>query len=64
MNEVGSILNTQCIMSIILILCYLDNNSFRTAEVNLLNKQSVAAEANTTLYKATIVKFPSHSILP
>jgi len=63
MNEVVSMLNTQYIMPIILI-CYLDNNSFRTAEVNLLNKQSVAAEANTKLYKATIVKFPSHSILP
>lgn len=45
-------------------MLYLDNSSFRTDEVNLLNKQSVAAEANTTLYKATIVKFPSHSILP
>lgn len=51
-------------MLFIKIFNHLDNSSFRTAEVNLLNKQSVAAVANTTLYKATIVKLPSHSILP
>lgn len=43
---------------------YLDISSLRTAEVNLLNKQRVAVVTNTTLYKATIVKLPSHSILP
>lgn len=51
-------------MSQVIKFIYLDSSSFRTADVNLLNKLSVAAATNTTLYKATIVKLPSHSILP
>jgi hypothetical protein len=39
-------------------------SSLLTVAVNLLARQRVAEAANTMLYRRTILKLPSHSILP